>query len=80
MVCRKMTGENISCGLPRFTHGLTQVQLARLVGNKKQDISRLEWGKQNASVDLLDRIAAALKMELRVTFEAVERAGRKARG
>lgn len=47
---------------------LTQKQLAERVGMKQSNISRLESGNYNPSMDLLQKIAQALGKELHVEF------------
>jgi DNA-binding XRE family transcriptional regulator len=45
---------------------LTQKDLAGLIGTKQSNISRLESGNYNPSLDLLNRIALAVGKELEV--------------
>jgi DNA-binding XRE family transcriptional regulator len=45
---------------------LTQRDLAELIGTKQSNISRLESGNYNPSLDLLNRIALAVGKELEV--------------
>jgi DNA-binding XRE family transcriptional regulator len=45
---------------------LTQKDLAKLIGTKQSNISRLESGNYNPSLDLLNRIALAVGKELEV--------------
>lgn len=45
---------------------LTQVQLAKRIKTDQKAIWRLEAGRQNATVDMLWRIAAATNSELRL--------------
>lgn len=52
----------------RQRHGLSQRQLAKLVGTTQSAIARLEGGTISPSLPTLDRIAAALGVELQVTF------------
>lgn len=52
----------------RLDAGLTQEELARRVKTTQQAISRLELGDQNATIDLLGRVAEALGLELRLAF------------
>ncbi len=49
---------------------LTQVQLAKKIKTDQKAIWRLEAGRQNATVDILWRIAAATNSELRVDLVA----------
>ena len=46
--------------------GLTQMELAKKTGISQADISRLENGLRNPSIALLQRIADALNMSLRI--------------
>lgn len=45
---------------------LTQKELADKIGLKQSNISRLETGKSNPSIDFLQRVAAGLGKELHV--------------
>jgi DNA-binding XRE family transcriptional regulator len=45
----------------RRAAGLTQRELADLVGTRQETISRIESGRQTASVKLVDRIDRALR-------------------
>ena len=48
----------------RLANGLSQEQLAEMVGMAQADISRIETGKTSAiSLDVLDRLCRALKCE-----------------
>src|SRR6266540_4827189 len=55
--------------LYRTRHGLTQADLARRVGTSHSAISRIESGQHKTSVETLRRIADALNLRLKVTFE-----------
>ncbi len=48
---------------------MTQSDLAKLVGTQKSNISRLESGSYNPSLDLLIRVARGLGKELRIRLE-----------
>jgi transcriptional regulator with XRE-family HTH domain len=48
----------------RIKRGLTQGELAKLVGTRQSSISRLESGKRQPSLSFLRRIAEALKARL----------------
>jgi DNA-binding XRE family transcriptional regulator len=52
----------------RIQRGLTQAQLAKMVGTRQPSIARLENGSSVPSLSFLERIAAALdaRIELRV--------------
>ena len=48
---------------------MTQEGLAQRAGNKKSNISRLESGKYNPSLDLLIRVAACLGKRIHIWME-----------
>ena len=52
----------------REKKGLSQRQLAELVGTTQSAIARVEGGRISPSLPTLDRIAAALGAEVTVTF------------
>ena len=54
----------------RSEQGLSQEELAARTGLQRSNISRLESGSYNPSLDLLSRVAKGLGMELRVEFRA----------
>lgn len=45
----------------RKLRGLTQVELAKLAGIDRTNISKIESGRYNVGIDILNRIADALK-------------------
>ena len=53
----------------RAEKGLTQHDLAMLIGAKQSAIARLESGRYNPSVKLLSKIAAATGKKLSIRFE-----------
>ena len=53
----------------RIAQDLTQRQLAELTGIRLTDISRLENGARNPSLDLLKRLAKGLGKQLHISFE-----------
>lgn len=53
----------------RIEKGLTQKQLAELVGTKQSAISRLENGSYNPSIEFLSKIAHALGKEVKISFQ-----------
>ena len=55
--------------LYRTRHRLTQEELARRVGTSHSAISRIESGQHKTSVETLRRIADALHLRLKITFE-----------
>ena len=53
----------------RDAQGISQAELARRMGTTQPAIARLEAGRVAPSIETLDRAAAALGVELVVTFE-----------
>ena len=54
----------------RIIRGLTQQQLAQLVGTKQPSIARLESGKYSPNLAFLQRVVEALGGRLTVKIEA----------
>lgn len=54
----------------RSEQGLTQEELAARTGLQRSNISRLESGSYNPSIELLARVAKGLGMELHVEFRS----------
>ena len=54
----------------RTEQGLTQEDLAVRTGLQRSNISRLESGNYNPSLDLLSRVAKGLGLELHIEFRA----------
>ena len=52
----------------RRKKNLTQKQLAKLTGTKQSSIARVESGKHNPSLRLLEKIAEALDTKLDIRF------------
>ena len=52
----------------RNSEGLSQSELANKAGISQADVSRLENGKANPSIKMLQRIASAVGKELHVEF------------
>lgn len=52
----------------REKHNLTQTQLAELIGTKQPSIARLEAGNYWPRIDMLEKIAWALGVNLDVRF------------
>jgi transcriptional regulator with XRE-family HTH domain len=50
----------------RKAKGMTQERLAELVGTKKSNISRLESGRYNPSLDFLVKVADGLGKQISV--------------
>lgn len=53
----------------RKTNGLTQDQLSEMVGIDPKHLSRIEVGRSFPSLDALERMTAALHVEIRDFFE-----------
>ena len=49
--------------------GMTQQELAELAGTKKSNISRLESGRYNPSLDFLIKIADGLGKQIEITIQ-----------
>ena len=54
----------------RKAEGMTQEHLARLVGTKKSNISRLESGRYNPSLDFLVKVAEGLGRQITVQVKS----------
>lgn len=52
----------------RLEKNLTQKQLADLVGTQQSNISRLESGNYNPSLDFLDKVAKALDKRIQLNL------------
>ena len=52
----------------RISRGVTQTQLAKMVGTKQPSIARLERGESFPGISFLDKVAKALKTNLSVCF------------
>ena len=52
----------------RIKAGITQTQLSKRSGISQADISRLENGTRNPSLNLLKRLAAAVDSTLKIEF------------
>ena len=53
----------------RKEQNMTQSELARRVGTQKSNISRLESGNYNPSLDFLIRVTRSLGKELKITIQ-----------
>lgn len=49
--------------------GMTQEHLAELVGTKKSNISRLESGRYNPSLDFLTKVADGLGKQIQIKIQ-----------
>jgi len=56
----------------RKSSGLTQKQLAERTGIAQADISRIETGEANPSLNTLKRLASGMDMRLKLEFLPVE--------
>lgn len=56
----------------RLEQGISQAQLARMIGTQRSNVCRLESGAQNPTLDMLLKIAAALGKDIRVSLEDKE--------
>ena len=56
----------------RKNNGLTQTQLAAKTGIDQSDISRIETGEANPSLNTLKRLAAGMGMKLKLEFLPVD--------
>lgn len=52
----------------RKDQGMTQENLAQLVGTKKSNISRLESGRYNPSLDFLEKVAEGLGKQIQIVI------------
>ncbi|HRK61389.1 MAG TPA: helix-turn-helix transcriptional regulator [Candidatus Omnitrophota bacterium] len=52
--------------LAREAAGMTQMQLAAAIGTRQANISRMEMGDYNFTVEMLQRIARALRADLHI--------------
>jgi DNA-binding XRE family transcriptional regulator len=59
----------------RIARGLTQTQLAAMVGTKQPSIARLESGASQPSVAFLQKVAAALGARLEVRLVPLPNGG-----
>lgn len=60
----------------RMDKGLSQQELADLVGTSNSQISRIESGRHRTNLDTLTRIAHALDLRLVLGFEASSASGK----
>ncbi len=55
----------------RLKRGITQKSLAQKMGTKQSVISRLESGRANPSLAVLEKLALALNTKLQIKFVAI---------
>ena len=53
----------------RLEKGLTQAQLAALIGTQRSNICRMESGAQNLTLDMLLKVAEALGKDVNIMLE-----------
>jgi ribosome-binding protein aMBF1 (putative translation factor) len=63
----------------RMDKGLSQQELADLVGTSHSQVSRIESGRHRTNLDTLTRIAHALDLRLVLGFEAASPSGKPKR-
>jgi len=52
----------------RIKKGLTQEKLAKQIGTKQSAIARLESGKENISIDSLEKISHAMGAKIKISI------------
>lgn len=67
---QKIISELISA---RLEKGLSQEQLAQLIGTQRSNICRIESGNQNVSLDMLIKIASALGKNINLSLVAMSK-------
>lgn len=67
----KLNDKNIysSIAEARKSRNISQTELSKMTGIIQADISRIETGKANPTINVLKRIADALEMNLNLSFE-----------
>ncbi|MBS7295619.1 MAG: helix-turn-helix transcriptional regulator [Treponema sp.] len=67
----KLNAKNIyySFAEARKARNISQVELSKKTGIIQADISRIENGKANPTLDVLKRLAEALEMKINISFE-----------
>jgi ribosome-binding protein aMBF1 (putative translation factor) len=63
----------------RMDKGLSQQELAEMVGTSHSQISRIESGRHRTNLDTLQRIAKALDLTVVIGFESRDQHGRAKR-
>lgn len=64
----------------RAEHGLTQTGLARVLGMKQPQVSRIELGEVNPSIETLTRLAQVLGTEFLIDIAPADERARLVRG
>jgi len=57
----------------RKSQNMTQKDLSEVTGITQADISRIENGTRNPSLEMLKRLAAGMGMQLKLEFKPVQR-------
>ena len=67
----KLSGKRIysSIAEARKSRNMSQTELSRMTGIIQADISRIENGKANPTINVLKRLADALQMNLNLLYE-----------
>jgi transcriptional regulator with XRE-family HTH domain len=60
----------------RQQSGLTQMELAKIIGVTRQVITRIESGTQNVTLETLEKIATALNYEFTIELKQKKRSKR----
>ena len=60
--------------LAREQAGMTQGELAKRIGTRQSNISRLEQGNYNFTVEMLEKIAQAFHFRLKMEFIPLKKA------
>lgn len=55
----------------RKANGLTQERLALMVGVERSYLAKVEAGKKNASIDILEKIAIGFDLTLAELFDGI---------
>lgn len=50
----------------RKQRGLTQAELSEITGLQQVNISKIETGKYNVSIDILNKVCKALECEIKI--------------
>jgi len=75
VVVPAMLGIRLAVRWARHDLGLTQAQLAHRIGVAKQQISQIESPDANIRMDTLERLAAALSLDVEITLRPRRESG-----
>ena len=56
----------------RLEENMTQADLAERIGIQQSNVSRLERGHSNPSIDFLERVARGLNRKLKIEFVRID--------